>query len=190
MNADERRQVETELVKMGLAGLKENGDPSPELIQQIAGIVNAWRPTPNRHGEWIDRHKFLRDLLGECDAKDRAEMYSAIVPYLNFTAEPLSHYESQIRDRVNRLATRGMKVVGDSPRPIELGGQKFVEADAKTATHAMLLLKCQRCKQTKSFLGPTPVSAMIEARKAGWKRIQKETCPKCVKVMSKKLAVN
>ncbi len=94
MDATDKRQLETQLMQMGLAGLSEDGDPSPDLIQQIAAIVNNWQGSPNRHGEWIDRHKFLRDLLAECNQSDRGEMYSAITPHLNFLPYPLARYEN------------------------------------------------------------------------------------------------
>src|SRR4029077_7306097 len=107
MDAAEKRQMETQLLRLGLAGLAENGNPTPELIQQIAAIVNNWQTSPNRHGEWIDKHKFLRDLLGECDASYRNAMYSAITPYLNFKALPLASYESMITERMGNLISKG-----------------------------------------------------------------------------------
>ena len=40
-----------------------------------------------------DKHRFFEDLLGQCDADRRAEMYQAIAPRLLFKALPLSDYE-------------------------------------------------------------------------------------------------
>lgn len=183
MDATERRQLDTQLLKMGLAGLEENGAASPELIQQIASIVNNWQATPNRHGEWIDRHKFLRDLFSECDPTVRSEMYAAITPYLSFKPLPLLSYEAMMTERVNRLTSKGaMRVEGRSPHPIEVGGKKYLKASAADATHAVATLHCQRCWKKKRFAADTPVGALIAARKAGWMRMpEKWTCPNCIK---------
>jgi hypothetical protein len=188
----EKRQLETELVKMGLAGLQDNGAASPALIQEIAAIVNNWQPAPNRHGEWIDRHKFLRDLLAECDQSDRGEMYAAIVPHLAFKALPLASYETMLTERMGRLVSKGAaRVEGRAPHPIEVSGKKYAKAPAALATHAIATLHCQRCWKKKRFVADTPVGAMIAARKAGWKRIEKETCPNCVKKLTgEKMLVN
>jgi hypothetical protein len=93
MNQKDKRQLETQLVAMGLAGLQRNGDPSPELVQQMAGIVNSWQGSPNRLGEWIGKHEFLRDLLNECDRDKRQDMYEAIRPFLKFKVKAFNHYE-------------------------------------------------------------------------------------------------
>lgn len=187
MEQKEKRQLETELLKMGLSGLQANGDPSPELIQELAAIVNNWQPSPNRHGEWIDRHKFLRDLLAECDQADRGEMYSAIVPHLKFTAKPLADYETMLAERMSNLVSkRAGRVEGRAPHPIEVGGKKYAQAPDGTATHAIATLHCQKCWKKKRFIADTPVGAMIAARDAGWKRMpDKETCPNCVKKLAK-----
>ncbi len=198
MDATEKRQIETQLLRMGLAGLQVNGDPSPDLVAQLAEVVNNWQGSPNRHGEWIDRHKFLRDLLGECDEAGRGEMYSAIVPYLRFKALPLASYETMIVDRINVLTSkRAMRVEGQAPRPLLVGdrnaiakaadrrlarknrnarqqlqaGDIFVaESRPENATHVMATLKCYKCPKVANFLGDTPAGAMIAARKAGWVR--------------------
>lgn len=185
MEATEKRQLETELLKMGLAGLSASGDPSPDLIQQIAAMVNAWPGMPNRHGEWIDRHKFLRDLLAECDQADRQEMYSAITPHLSFAVYPLAQYETMMTERMSRLVSKGAaRAEGRAPRPIKLGGRKFCRAAAGEATHAIATLLCPNCGKQKRFIGDTPVGALIAARKAGWARMPDIwTCPMCVKSM-------
>lgn len=177
---------------MGLAGLQENGAASPELIQQIAGLVNNWRSTSNRHGEWIDRHKFLRDLFGECNEADRPEMYAAITAHLNFVPLSLSSYESMIAARVSGLVSkRAMRVEGQAPKPIEVGGRKYRAASAGESAQAMATLHCQKCWRKKRFIADTPAGAMIAARKAGWKRMpEKETCPACIKKLTAKVLVN
>ena len=184
--------METQLLRLGLAGLKENGDPTPELIQQIAAIVNNWQTSPNRHGEWIDKHKFLRDLLAECDQSYRSDMYGAIAPHLNFKVLPLASYESMMTERMSALISKGAaRVEGRAPHPIEVGGRKFRAASATAATHAIMTLHCPRCDKEKRFLGDTPVGALIAARKAGWARMpDKWTCPVCVKAMARKAALN
>src|SRR5260370_12921179 len=106
VDATDKRQLETELLKMGLAGLSANGEPSPDLIQQIAAIVNNWQPSPNRHGEWIDRHMFVRDLLAECDQDERGHMYSAIAPHFTFAPYPLARYETLMTERMAKLVSK------------------------------------------------------------------------------------
>lgn len=198
MDATEKRQLETQLVKMGLAGLDPQGEPTGELIQQIAGIVNSWPGHFNRHGEWIDRDKFLRDLLSECDEDKRNEMYTALKPHLLFPVQPLAHYEAMMTDRINALVSkRAARVEGAAPRPMLVGdrdairradakrfakrqkrarqslqaGEIYVaESDAQNATHIMATLRCYQCSRSQEFLGDTPAGAMIAGRKAGWMR--------------------
>lgn len=185
MDAKEKRQVETQLLRMGLAGLQANGQPTGELVQQIAEMVNSWPGMTNRTGEWIDRHKFLRDLLAECDQKDRYEMYSAILPHLKFPAKSLSYYEMLMTHRMSSLVTRGAaRVEGRSPHPIEVNGKKYVRVKPISATGVVATLKCHKCSKAQHFLADTPAGAMIAGRRAGWTRdkaVQKETCPECSK---------
>lgn len=183
MDANEKRHMETHLLRLGLAGLDESGNAAPELIQQIAAIVNNWQTSPNRHGEWIDKHKFLRDLLAECDASKRNEMYLAIAPHLNFKTLPLASYETMITERMGNLVSKGAaRVEGKAPSPIDVGGRKYARASASEATHGMATLHCQRCWKKKRFIADTPVGAVIAARNAGWTRMpDKWTCPGCVK---------
>lgn len=184
MDAKEKRHMETHLLRLGLAGLDESGNATPELIQQIAGIVNGWQASPNRQGEWIDQHKFLRDLLAECDASSRGEMYTAITPHLNFAVLPLASYETMLTERMENLISKGAaRQEGKAPHPIDVGGKKYVRVGSEAfATHALATLSCQRCSNQKNFLGDTPTGALIKARDSGWKRMpDKWTCPKCVK---------
>ena len=177
---------------MGLAGLQANGDPSPELIGQLAGMVNTWQGAPNRHGEWIDRHKFLRDLLAECDKKYRSDMYEAIVPHLKFKAKPLAHYETMMTERMSNLVSKGAaRVEGRAPHPIEVGAKKYADAPASLATNAIATLHCQYCWKKRRFVADTPVGALIKARDSGWKRMpDKWTCPSCIKKIPAKVFVN
>jgi hypothetical protein len=187
LDATEKRQVETQLLKMGLAGLQANGDPSTELVGQLAGIVNSHQSYFNRHGEWVDQHKFFSNLLAECDKQYRTEMYEAIRPHLNFKVRSLAEYESMMTERIHRLASKGAAhIEGQAPKPIEVGKKKFAEATREFATHALATVHCQRCWKKKNFLADTPAGAMIAARKAGWARmpvmgVPKETCPACIK---------
>lgn len=184
MDATEKRNLETELLKMGLAGLNANGEASSELIQQIAFMVNNWKGmTSPRYGEWIDQHKFLRDLFAQCNQEDRSEMYAAIVPHLTFTALPLARYEAMMAERMHRLVSKGAaRVEGKAPRPIQLGRKKYRRVSASEATQAIATILCQFCGKTKRFLGDTPVGALIAARKCGWARMpEKWTCPICQK---------
>lgn len=182
MNAAEKREIETHLLRMGLPGLLANGEPPSELLDLMAQSVNAWPGHFNRHGEFIDRHKFFRDLLAECDAKDRGEMYRALAGRLNFEVYDLVVYEQMIRTRISGLASKGAaSAEGRAPAAIEVGGKKYITAPKGVATHAIVTVHCQYCERKKEFVADTPVGAMVLARKAGWQRIGKETCPKCIK---------
>jgi hypothetical protein len=183
MDSKEKRQLETELMKMGLAGLQANGCPSGELIDQIAAIVCAWKGCYNKQGEWVDRHKYLRDLFAECDACDRQSMYDALVPRLTFKAKPLHHYETMMAERVGNLVSkRAMTVTGEAPKPIVVGENRYAAAPRAAATGVIATVKCYNCGKDARFVEPTAASAMIAARKAGWvrdKALNKETCPDC-----------
>ena len=186
MDADARRSLETELLKNGLAALAGLENGVSDFVGVIAGIVNNWQTSFNRHGEFMDRHVFLRDLLAECDPSERRNMYDVITPKLNFPVKPLIDYEAMMQHRVEMLTSkRAMRVEGPAPHPIEVGGKKYAEAPASVATHAIATLHCQRCWKKKRFVADTPVGAMIAARKAGWKRMpDKETCPNCIKKLT------
>src|SRR5579872_377875 len=112
MEAKAKRRLETELVKMGLRPVDD-----PELIQQLADLVSGW---PG------DKHEFMRDLVNECEPKDRYDMYHAIVPRLKFKALTLEQYESQIALKAGAMVSQGrMKVEGRPRDAIEIGGHKF-----------------------------------------------------------------
>src|SRR5258708_22094216 len=106
MEPKDKRRLENELVVMGLAGLND-----PELIQQLADLVSAW---PG------DKHDYMRDLLNECDADKRSEMYEALRPKLTFKALSLQQYEAQIALKAGAMVGQGrMRVEGQAPKPIE-----------------------------------------------------------------------
>jgi hypothetical protein len=164
-----KRELENFLIREGLAGLT-----SPELIDQLANLVSIW---PG------NRHEYLQDLINQCDADKRREMYEAIAPKLRFKPFPLSTYEARIRSKASEMVSQGrMRVEGQSPSPIDIGGDKFEHVAEEDATHAVLTLKCM-CGRIAKFLALTPVQAMIKAREAGWVRdkgTNKEVCKKCV----------
>ena len=183
MNAKEKRNLETRLVRMGLAGLQSNGDPSGDLVQQFADMINHWYPYENRHGEWVDRHKFIRDLLNECDADKRYEMYTAIAARPTFTPMPLQHYEDMIREKAgNFVSKRRARVTGDAPAPIHVGGNVYAQVPRPLADKVIATLSCWKCGKSAKFSDDTAAGAMIAGRRAGWTRdkaITKETCPDC-----------
>src|SRR5579864_8651579 len=169
MNAKEKRQLENQLMAMGLKDLTD-----PELIGQLADLVSSW---PG------DKHDFLRDLLNECDAAQRYEMYNAIAPKLRFKPLSFSQYESQIALRAGEMVSQGRaRVEGSAPRAIEIGGHKLAVVSKREASGAVATVRCHRCEKCEQFLADTPAGAMIEARKAGWVRekgLNKEVCPDC-----------
>jgi hypothetical protein len=169
MNAKDKRKLENELIVMGLAGLND-----PDLIQQMADLVSAWSG---------DKHEYMRDLLNECDPENRYELYHAIAPKLGFKALSLPQYEAQIALKAGQMVSQGrMRVEGERPRSIEIGGHKLAVVSPRDGTHAVATVRCHLCKNGDSFLAETPAGAMTEARKAGWvrdKALNKETCPEC-----------
>jgi len=165
----EKRQLENALLREGLAGLSD-----PDLIQQLANLVSNWNG---------DRHRFLEDLINQCDADKRYEMYHAIAPKLRFKALTLSAYESNISMRASGLVSQGrMRVEGANPDPIEIRGEKFERVPEQLGTAALATLKCHKCNHTEQYLSDTPAGAMIMARKDGWVRekgVNKEVCRVC-----------
>lgn len=159
---------------MGLAGLSD-----PELIEQLAHLVSAW---PG------DKHDYLRDLLNECDQENRYEMYEAIAPKLKFKPLSFSQYEAQIAIKAGQMVSQGrMRVEGQAPKPIEIGGSKLRVVPKQFATGAVATVKCHRCPKVDQFLADSPAGAMIEAREAGWTRekgVDKETCPECSEALA------
>lgn len=169
MNQSEKRKLENQLMSMGLAKLD-----SPELIQQLAEMVNNW---PG------DRHEFLMGLINECDDKDRSEMYNAIRPHLKFNPLPLDTYVAHIAERAGALVSqRKMRVEGSRPLPVQVGRDTFVPVPKADATAAVATVRCHRCNKVEKFVAETPAGAMLQARKAGWIRepgVNKECCAEC-----------
>lgn len=73
MNQDERRQLDNELMRMGLAKLND-----PALIPTLGFLVQG--------------HKHFQEMLMACDPDKRTEMYEALRPHLGFKPRPLDHY--------------------------------------------------------------------------------------------------
>lgn len=185
MNSKAKRQLENELMKMGLAGLKANGDPSGELVGQIAAMVNDWKGMENKFGEWVDRHLFFRDLLNECDYADRQEMYTALAPKLKFKVKPFAHYEALISEKAGKLVSqRRARVTGEMSKPIEIGRTKVRIVRKEESNCGWIILQCHQCEKQEKFLGETPVDAAWKARNAGWRRnvtLEQEACPECAR---------
>ena len=168
MNHKERRELENVLLVAGLAHLND-----PELIQQLADLVSDW------HG---DKHQFLQDLINECEADQRYEMYQAISPKLRFRPLPLHTYECRIAEQAGAaVSRRQMRVEGASPRPIQVGNHK-IEITAQPSNCGWAAVRCHQCNKIEKFISDTPVGAMIAARKAGWMRdisADSEICAEC-----------
>jgi hypothetical protein len=169
MDQKEKRQLENQLLAEGLAKLN-----SPELIEQMANLVNNW---PG------DRHEFLMGLINECDDRDRSEMYNSIRPHLKFKPLPLDTYVAHIAERAGAMVSQNhMRVEGSRPAPIRIGRDTFVAVPKAQATGAVATVKCHRCPKVEKFVDETPAGAMLQARKAGWIRepgINKECCAEC-----------
>lgn len=164
MNQDEKRKVENMLMVMGLPGLDD-----PNLQQVLADLVSSW---PG------DKNQFFVDLLNECDADTRYDMYQAMAPRLRFKPLSFVECETSIQMRASELVSQGrMRVEGQSPRPINIGNQK-------DEPKASALLRCWCCGKKQKFGGETPVDAISKARAKGWEHtigFDIETCPKCVR---------
>lgn len=169
MDDREKRQLENQVMTMGLAGLSD-----PNLIELLARLVSTY---PG------DKHLFFEDLLNQCDADKRAEMYQALAPRLLFKAESLGHYEMNIAQRAEVMVKqRRMRVEGRRPDPIVIGGQQYEAVPAVFATNALATVKC-KCGRSARYLGDTPAGAMIKARQDGWvrdKATKHEVCKECM----------
>lgn len=155
MNARDRRQLENQLLSMGLPDLSD-----PALIQVIADLVNAY-PIPS------ERPQFFCDLLNECEGSKRPEMYNALRPLLHFKVPTLAEVETAITYKAERMVGRS-------------GSAKAPEADAPAGT--TLKLTCHACRKESDFGGLTVADAMAAARKAGWGRGPvpgEEFCAEC-----------
>jgi len=154
MNQDEKRQMENQLIVMGLKRLTD-----PMLVQQIALL--------------IPDHDVYLGMLNECDQEKRYDMYHALKPWLRFEPWPLEKYLIALKERADAIASRNA--------PIEIGEHKYQQVAPQDATGVVIDLKCS-CGKTASYFGETPLCAVILARQDGWvrdKALSKEVCPKC-----------
>lgn len=169
MDQHDKRKMDNMLLALGLPKLTD-----PDLLQRMADLVSDF---PG------DKHTFLRDLINECDAKDRREMYDSLTPRLRFKALPLEQYELQIAEKAgNMVSKRWMRVEGERPKPIQVGNSTFVPVPKALADAAVATVRCHRCMKLEKFVDETPAGAMIKARKAGWQRepgVNNECCAEC-----------
>lgn len=165
MNQTDRRQLENQLMVMGLGGLSD-----PALISQFAMLVNMYGPKLGGH------HEFFGKMLGSCDADKRREMYEAMRPHLMFEPKPLDVYIAQIKERAAAAESKA--------QPIAVGEEQYQEVEKESATGCVAEFVCYRCTHFQRFLGATFVDAVVSGRNSGWVRdltLQKEVCPKCAK---------
>jgi hypothetical protein len=158
LNDDDRRQLETQLMVMGLSRLED-----PELIQQFATIINTY-----------GGHDFYEGLLGECEESKRREMYDALKPYLKFEPLPLDTYIGHIVERANAIASR--------ESPIQVGEQTYQQVQKEYADGVVVTFTCCKCTRQARFFSESPAGGAIQARNAGWVKDlvrNKEICPKC-----------
>lgn len=73
MNATEKRQLDNELMSMGLGKTND-----PNLILQLAMLVQG--------------HEHFMEMIQACEPAKRTEMYEAMRPHLRFEALPLDRY--------------------------------------------------------------------------------------------------
>ncbi|MFC5861084.1 hypothetical protein ACFPT7_02130 [Acidicapsa dinghuensis] len=144
MNQEEKRQLENELMVMGLPGLDD-----PALVQAMADLVNGY-PYP------AERADFFCEMLNECEGPRRREMYEAMRPRLSFPVPSLDACEARIAARAERMIRpRGMPGKRPADAPIE----------EVIAVHT-----CGRCGKGEEHAGQTIADAMGNAKKAGWGR--------------------
>jgi hypothetical protein len=155
MNADDKRQLENELLAMGLPDLND-----PALLQVMADMVNGYPIM-------AERADFFCEMLNECEGAHRREMYEAMRPRLSFPVPSLDECEARIAARAERLI-----------RP--KGLPAAVKAEAPVGS--VMEIICHGCGKKEEFTSLSTAGAMVEARKAGWGRGPvgwKEYCPEC-----------
>lgn len=169
MKADDKRQLENQLMVMGLRKLSDR-----ELIPQMAQILNA-------HPGYTDPHAFYMGLLGECEPKQRHDMYYALLPHLKFKPWPLDKYVAMIAEPTANVESHEHPIeIGK--KIIKVGDTEFELVPQEESEWCFLTLTCKKCTRQEEFGGFTMVAAMQVARNAGWVRDiaeQKEICPKC-----------
>jgi hypothetical protein len=168
INSTERRNLENQLMVMGLGGLD-----SPELPSQMAMLISL------QGDKYPDgKHAFYAGMLGECDAQTRREMYEAIRPHLMFEPWPLDKYIEYVKRKSSEKESKAS--------PISIGEQQYQEATQEQAVGVVAEFTCRKCTFTKRYLGTTLVDAVIMGRKDGWVKdlvMNKEMCPKCSKAL-------
>lgn len=155
MNNDDRRKLETSLIRSGFKGIND-----PELIPELAKLIPS--------------HEVLRALLNECSRLERGAMLQAIAPHLSFAAETVEWYENRSAEQFAQHE--------ESRRRIIVGDKQFDQVCKELATHVVIELKCSKCPAVKNYAGTSPLGAVILARQDGWAReraTNKEVCPKC-----------
>ncbi len=170
MRDDERRKLENQLMVMGLNGLSD-----PELIQQMARIINA-------HPGFISSHYFLIGLLNGCDQEKRREMYDALCPHFTFKPWPFDKYIQKLKEHAANVESHYNPVKVGTEKLTHEGKEFQQVASAEEAEGVMLTMTCRACTGTANFYGLTVVDAVTVARHDGWVRDlvrQKEVCPKC-----------
>src|ERR1017187_7130568 len=172
MQPDDKRQLENQLMVMGLNGLED-----PNLVPEMARVIS--------HGFAIMGHDFFLGLINECDQEKRYDMYEALKPHLTFKPFPLDKYVSMLKEHAGNVAsTWAPPEIGKAKkkRPVKFGGKEFEEVSPDDAEGCVLTLTCNKCTRSEDFYGISPVKAIMIARKDGWVRdivLQKEICPKC-----------
>jgi hypothetical protein len=155
VKADDKRRLENQLMTMGLPSLDD-----PDLVQVLADSVNGY-PIMS------ERVEFFCELLNQCDAWKRTEMYEAMRPRLSFDVPSLAECETRIVAKAERMVDRRLS------QP----AAKAAEPDAR-----ILHLECFGCKKSAPFVELTIAGCMAEAHKAGWGRGPEpghEYCAEC-----------
>lgn len=155
MDQSEKRELENELMAMGLPGVD-----APELLQVMADIVNGY-PVP------AGRVDFFCEMLNECDGVQRTQMYKAMRPRLAFDVPSLDACEVRIAVWAERMIRpRGLPEQAKDVQQVEY----------------TIDLECGGCGKTEHYTGLSRADAMGEARKAGWGRGPvegREHCASC-----------
>lgn len=156
MNEDERRKMETNLIKSGFKGFND-----PELVPALATLIS--------------NHEILRALLNDCSRLERGAMLEALSPHLPFEANSVEWYEERTAEKFRNYEQERKRIIA--------GDQEFERVAKEMATHVAIKLRCHKCtRESHEYIGETPLGAVILARQDGWvreKATNKEVCPKC-----------
>lgn len=156
MNDEERRKMETNLIKSGFSGLND-----PELVPAMATLIT--------------NHEILRALLNDCTRLERGQMLETLRPHLPFEARELEFYEERTAEKFREYEHK--------QNILKAGDKAFEQVAKDAATHVLITLVCHKCtRKSKGYAGESPIGAIILARQDGWIRerdTNKEVCPKC-----------